>query len=240
MQIQAAAWMNSITNTCRFQLISITNFLIAAAHYPVVLFFILHPLILYPLPPAAPPPPPPSLRRQTSLNCPTLSPSRLRWKRRFKWRMKAWPRDQGTVYLHPKRLCKFRGEASACVSPPPPPPPLAEIYKEQKIRRGREGGGLIFAEAEIERRTQGKRSVISTRDFPPLSPPQKEGEKSQYFGKTRKEWASKGAFCKCGYFIYIFISGKIWPRTFWTLARLQPRGLNSPRCPPPMGTVRVF
>lgn len=24
--------------------------------------------------------------------------------------------------------------------PPPPPPPLAEIYKEQKIRRGREGG----------------------------------------------------------------------------------------------------
>lgn len=70
--------------------------------------------------------------------------------------MQPWERDPGAVYLPLKSPCEFRGKplhvSPSLLSPTPPPPPLAEIYKEQK-NPTREGGGLIYAEAEIERRT---------------------------------------------------------------------------------------
>lgn len=106
----------------------------------------------YPLPPAEPP----SLRRQTSRFCPTLSPSRVRWKGGCNDGC-SHGRETRRQFIYVQRG-SVSLEGSRCVCLPlyfhrPPPPPLAEIYKEQKIRRGREGGGLIYAEAEIERRT---------------------------------------------------------------------------------------
>lgn len=56
----------------------------------------------------------------------------------------------------------------------PPPPPLAEIYKEQKIRRGREGGW--YTPRLKSRGEPRERGVICTRDFPPLSPPKGGGK----------------------------------------------------------------
>ena len=108
--------------------------------------FFLH---LHPLPPAAHH----HFAVKPAFSRPTLFSHWLR-SRRLKRRMQSWERHVGTVYLHSKGLYKFRGKPLR-VSPSyfhrPPPPQLAEIYKEQKIRPGREGGW--YAQAEIERRT---------------------------------------------------------------------------------------
>lgn len=168
---------------------------------------------------------------------PDIIPIQSPLEGRLKWRMQPWERGRGTVYLHPKRPCKFRGESS-CVCLPlyfrrPPPPPLAEIYKEQKIRRGREEGGW-FTPRLKSRGEPRERGVICTRDFPPLSTP-KGGGKVAILTAKRNELLTGVKTSAIVDTLHIFISKKIWPRTFWTLARLQPRGLNSPlrHFPPP-------
>lgn len=148
---------------CSCTFVSFIIFLFASPHPP------------HPLPPAAPP----SLRRQTSLFCPTLSSSRLRWKG-------GWNdgcnhgRETGGQFIYIRGGCaSLEGSRSVCLPlfyfhRPPPPPPLAEIYKEQKIRRGREGGW--YTPRLKSRGEPRERGVICTRDFPPLSPPKGGGK----------------------------------------------------------------
>lgn len=41
---------------------------------------------------------------------PDIIPIQSPLEGRSKWRMQPWDRDRGTLYLHPKRLCNFRGK----------------------------------------------------------------------------------------------------------------------------------
>lgn len=120
-----------------------------------------------------------------------------------------------------------------CLPYRPPPPPLA-IYKEQKIRLGR---GLI-------RRSWNREANPVKEYFFYTGLPQKEGEKSQLWNQKENYGSKYVKTSPVVDSVYIFNSEKIWPRTFWTLARLQPRGLNYhpllSQSPPVMETVNIL
>lgn len=96
-------------------------------------------------------PPPPPLRRRTSPPRATLSSSRLRWKGGWNDGCDHGGQARGRGVHLGRGTLSLLGRGAKIVSiftffyrppPPPPPPPLAEIYKEQKIQRGREGRGV--------------------------------------------------------------------------------------------------
>lgn len=89
-------------------------------------------------------------------------------------------RDTRGQFIYIRRGCvSLEGSRCVCLPlyfhRPPPPPPLAEIYKEQKIRRGREGGGWYTPRLKPRGKPR-ERGVICTRDFPPLSTPKGGGK----------------------------------------------------------------
>lgn len=104
-------------------------------------------------------------------------PSRLRWKGGWNDGCNHGRETRGQ-FIYIRKGCVSL-EGSRCVCLPlyfhrPPPPPLAEIYKEQKIRRGREGGW--YTPRLKSRGEPRERGVICTRDFPPLSTPKGGGK----------------------------------------------------------------
>lgn len=171
----------------------------------IIIFLKFASLHHYPLPPAAPP----SLRRQTSLSCPTLSPSRLRWKGGWNDGIKHGRGTRGQ-FLYIRKGCVSL-EGSRRVRLPlyfhrPPPPPLAEIYKEQKIRRGREEEGGWYTPRLKSRGESRERGVFCTRDFPPLSTP-KGGGKVAILETKRNEFLTAWKRLQL-WILYIFLFRK--------------------------------